>query len=164
MNKRDTLFLVRGAMIAALYVALTFVSSLLGLASGVIQFRLSEILCILPVFFPEATAGLFLGCLISNLVTGCAVWDIIFGSVATLIGAFGARLLRKLPDRLAFAATIPTLVSNMIIIPFVLIYAYGISDGYLFLMLTIGLGELVCACVGGTLLYYLIKKYKKHIK
>ena len=161
MKKSNTLYLTRGAMVAALYVALTYLSHLFGLASGVIQFRLSEALCILPVFMPEATLGLFVGCLLSNLLTGCAVWDIIFGSLATLIGAVGAGLLRRLPHKLAFAATLPTLTSNAFIVPFVLIYTYGAEGTYLYFMITVGIGELVCACGGGTALYYLIKRYSK---
>ena len=99
MKKYTTLYLTRGALIAALYVSLTYASSLFGLSSGAIQFRLSEMLCILPVFMPEAVVGLTLGCLIANLLTGAVVWDIIFGSLATLMGAVGARLLSKLPDK-----------------------------------------------------------------
>lgn len=164
MNNKKTLYLVRGAMIAAFYVALTYLSSLFGLANGAIQFRLSEMLCILPMFFPEATLGLFIGCILSNLLTSVVIWDIIFGSVATLIGAIGARLLRKLPKKLIFLATIPTTLSNAVIIPFVLIYAYGVTDGYFYLMLTVGLGELVCASVGGTAFYYVFKKYQRFTK
>lgn len=163
MKSKSTLFLVRGAIIASLYVVLTCFSSLFGLSGGAVQFRLSEALCILPVFFPEAIAGLTLGCLISNIVTGCAVFDIIFGTVATLIGALGAYALRRLPEKIIFIATLPTLISNALIVPFVLIYAYGLDGGYLYFMLTVGLGELVCAVIGGTLLYPVIKKYRKYI-
>ena len=94
MKKSSTLYLTRGAMIAALYVALTYLSSLVGLASGAIQFRLSEMLCILPILLPEATLGLTLGCAIANLLTSGVIWDVIFGTLATFIGAVGARLLR----------------------------------------------------------------------
>ena len=90
-------------MIAAIYVALTFLSALMGLSSGAIQLRLSEAMCLLPLIFPEAIVGLTLGCAIANLVTGCVFWDIVFGSVATLIGALGAYLLRRLPEKLDFA-------------------------------------------------------------
>lgn len=82
-------------MIAALYVVLTYITNLLGLASGTIQVRFSEALCILPVFTPAAIPGLFIGCLISNLITGGIIWDIIFGSIATLLGALGTYFLRK---------------------------------------------------------------------
>ena len=150
-------------MIASLYVALTYLAFILGLSSGAIQLRISEMLCILPVFFPEATVGLFLGCLISNLITGCVVWDIIFGAIATLIGAIGARLLRFLPKGLMFIATLPTLFSNMLIVPLVLIYAYGLSGGYFYFMLTVGIGEFITAVLGGTLLYYLLTRYGKRM-
>ena len=147
-------------MIAAMYVALTYLAFLCGLSSGVIQFRISEALCILPIFLPEAIIGLTVGCMISNLITGAVFWDILFGSIATLIGATGARLLRKLPDKIIFLATLPTLLANAIIVPFVLKFAYGIEGGYWFFFLTVGLGELVCATIGGTVLYFGFKKIR----
>lgn len=155
------LYTTRGALIAALYFVLTLLSSAMGLSSGVIQFRFSEALCILPLFFPEAVPGLFVGCLISNLIAGGVIWDIIFGSLATLIGAFGAKLLAALPEKYKWVATLPTILANMIIVPFVLIYAYGAPDSYLFLMMTVGVGEIVCAGFGGSGLYYLMKKHEK---
>ncbi|MDO5703193.1 MAG: QueT transporter family protein [Lachnospiraceae bacterium] len=139
-------------MIAALYVALTYVAAAFGLSSGVIQFRLSEVLCILPVFISPAVPGLFIGCFLANLLTGCAFWDVIFGSIATLLGAIGTRLLR----RNRYLASVPPIVSNMLIVPFVLQYVYGVEDSYLFLMATVGLGELVCAGIGGQLLYQVL--------
>lgn len=161
-KKNLTLYTTRGALIAALYVILTQLATIVGLSSGAIQFRISEAMCILPIFFPEAVPGLFIGCLVSNLlVPGAVIWDIIFGSIATLIGAFGARLLRGVPKKFMWCATLPTVLSNMIIIPLVLIYAYGAPDSYWFLMFTVGLGEIVCAGVGGSALYYLMKKYEK---
>ena len=157
-----TLYTTRGAIIAALYVLLTELATLMGLSSGMFQFRISEALCILPLFFPEAIPGLFIGCIISNmLVPGVVIWDIIFGSLATLIGAFGARLMRYFPEKLKWMATLPTILANMIIVPLVLIYAYGTPDSYLFLMMTVGVGEIVCAGFGGAGLYYLMKKYEK---
>ena len=159
-TRTSTLRLTRGAVIAALYVALTFCASLLGLSSGVIQFRLSEMLCILPLFLPEAVPGLFIGCILSNALTGAAFWDVIFGSIATLIGAVGARLLRRLPEKLIWLSTVPTLLANAFIVPAVLILAYGVPDSYFFLVMTVGLGELVCACIGGYVLYRLVKPYK----
>lgn len=161
-SKNLTLYLTRGALIAALYVVMTQLATLVGLSSGAIQFRISEALCILPVFFPEAIPGLFVGCLISNLlVPGAHVLDIIFGSVATLIGAFGAFALRNLPEKFKWVTTIPTVLANMIIVPFVLIYAYGSTDSYLYMMITVGIGEVVCAAIGGSALYYILKKYDK---
>ena len=98
MKKNNSILLLdltQGAMIAALYVVLTFIANLAGLASGVIQVRLSEALTILPVFTAAAVPGLAVGCVLANLLTGCAVWDVVFGSLAILIGAVGTRLLRK---------------------------------------------------------------------
>ena len=162
MNRRSsTLYLTRGAMIAAIYVAITWLCSVVGLSSGVIQFRISEAMCILPIFFPEAVPALFIGCMLSNIIAGGVIWDIIFGALATLIGAIFARLLRKLPERLIWIATVPTLLANAIIVPFVLIYAYGSTDAYFFIAATVGLGELVCACIGGTALYFSTKKLFK---
>ena len=130
------------------------------LANGAIQFRISEALCILPIFLPEAVPGLFIGCLISNLITAGNPFDIVFGALATLIGAYGAWLLRKLPHKLLWLATIPTVLANMLIVPPVLIFAYGVEDAYLWLVLTVGIGEVVCAAIGGTILGYALKKAK----
>lgn len=157
---RPALALTRGALVGAMYVALTWLSSLLGLSSGVIQFRFSEALCILPVFMPEAIPGLFVGCLISNLIATANPWDILFGSLATLIGAVGTYLLRRLPVKLAWIASLPPVLANMLIVPPVLILAYGAADAYWFLLVTVGLGELVCAGFGGSTLYYALRRTK----
>ena len=156
-NLSSALYITRGAIVAAMYVALTYLASILGLSSGVIQFRISEALCVLPIFMPEAIPGLAIGCLLSNALTGCVFWDVVFGTVATLIGAVGAYLLRKLPTRLIWLATLPTVLANAIIVPFVLMYAYGIEGGYFYFMLTVGIGEVVCATIGGTILYFAMK-------
>ena len=160
MKSKSTLYLTRGALIAALYVALTYASALFGLSSGAIQFRLSEMLCILPVFMPEAVIGLTLGCFIANLITDAIIWDIIFGTIATLIGAVGARLLRNLPPKLIWLATLPTVISNAVIVPFVLIYAYEVPGVYPYFALTVAVGEIVCALTLGTALYHSLKKVK----
>ena len=94
MRNKKVLFITQGAVIAAIYVVLTYIVSLLGLTNGVIQVRLSEALTILPVFTPAAIPGLVVGCVISNILTGAVIWDVIFGSLATLIGAIGTYMLR----------------------------------------------------------------------
>ena len=160
MKNKSTLYLTRGALVAALYVALTYASALFGLSSGAIQFRLSEMLCILSVFMPEAVVGLTVGCFIANLITDAIIWDMIFGTVATLIGAVGARLLRKLPQKLIWIATIPTVLANALIVPFVLIYAYEVPGIYPYFAATVAIGEIVCALVLGTALYHSLKKVK----
>ncbi len=157
-RNKTTLFLTRAGMIAAIYVILTMLSAFMGLSSGAIQLRLSEAMCLLPLIFPEAVFGLTLGCALANLLTGCVFWDILFGSVATLMGALGAYLLRKLPEKYDFVATLPTILANAIIVPFVLMWAYGVSDGYFYLMLTVGIGEALSAGLLGTVIYRQMKK------
>ena len=158
-RKKLTLYTTQGALIAAIYVVLTEIATLANLSSGFIQFRISEALCILPIFMPAAVPGLFVGCFISNLlVPQVAIWDVIFGSFATLIGAIGARMLRNLPDKFKWVATLPTIIANMIIVPLVLIFAYGESTSFLILMISVGIGEIVCAGIGGSGLYYILKK------
>ena len=126
MRSKKVLFVVQAAMVAAIYVALTFASSAAGLASGTIQVRISEALCILPVFMPAAIPGLWIGCLLANLLTGCILVDVICGSIATLLGAVGTYLLRKHK----FACTWPPVIANMIVVPFVLRYGYGFVTEY----------------------------------
>lgn len=154
--KRQTRFMTQSALIASLYVALTLVSASMGLASGVIQVRLSEALTILPIFTSSAIPGLFVGCIVANLISGSVLWDIVFGSIATLIGAVGTRFLRK--NR--YLATLPPIFSNTIIIPFVLKIAYGVGEGYSFLFLTIFLGELISCGVLGIMLSKALAKTK----
>ena len=153
MNQK-TRKLTHGALIAALYVALTFFARLLGLDSGAIQIRFSEALCILPYFTPAAIPGVFIGCLLSNILLGNVFWDVLFGSLATLIGAYFAYLLR----RRKWLVSIPTILSNAIIIPFVLRLAYGIPGSIGYFMLTVGAGEIIsCGLLGMFLLFGLEK-------
>ena len=144
-------------MIAALYVVLTVFINAFNLASGAIQIRISEALTILPYFTPAAIPGVFVGCLISNIVTGCMPMDVVFGSLATLIGAVGTYLLRNYK----FAAPIPPILANMAIIPFVLMYVYNVPDAYWFLVLTIGVGEVISCGVLGMLLLFAIEPYEE---
>ena len=152
MKSKKLVFICQAAVIAALYVVLTYVFS--AFASGVIQVRVSEALTILPAFTPAAIPGLVIGCLLSNTLTGCVLLDIIFGSVATLIGALGTNALR----RHTWLVPIPPIVSNMIIVPFVLRYAYGATDAFPFMIATVGAGEIISCYLLGMLLYGALKK------
>ncbi|MCI9109438.1 MAG: QueT transporter family protein [Lachnospiraceae bacterium] len=150
--------IVQAAMIAALYVVLTILANALGLANYAIQVRFSEALTILPYFTPAAVPGLFIGCLISNILTGCAIPDIIFGSLATLVGAIFTYKLR----RQKWLAPIPPIVANMIVVPLVLLYAYGIRPLW-FSFLTVTIGEVISCGVLGMLLLFALEKYKGHL-
>ncbi|MCI8281639.1 MAG: QueT transporter family protein [Lachnospiraceae bacterium] len=166
MRNKQVLFLAQAAMVAAIYVALTFVSSSVGLSSGTIQVRISEALCILPVFTPAAIPGLWLGCFLANLLTGCILVDVICGSVATLIGAVGTYLLRKHK----LACMFPPVIANMVVVPFVLRYGYGVTAVYHgtdwsipFHALTVGIGEAVACIVLGSILKKALSRYRNVI-
>ncbi len=146
--------LVEAAMIAALYVVLTFIANGLGLASSAIQVRFSEALTILPFFTPAAVPGLFIGCILSNVLTGCALPDIVFGSLATLIGAIFTRKFR----RFKWLAPVPPIVANAVIVPLVLFYAYGIRPLW-FSFVTVTIGEIISCGVLGMLLLFSLQKY-----
>nr|MCR5281966.1 QueT transporter family protein [Lachnospiraceae bacterium] len=154
---KHILYISQAAMIAAVYVVLTYLINSINLASGAIQIRFSEALTILPFFTPAAIPGLFVGCILANTLTGCALWDIIFGSLATLIGALGTYLLRK---HSAFLLPIPPILANTIIVPFVLRYVYEIPGAIPFLMLTVGIGEVLSCGVLGLLLHRILLPYK----
>lgn len=159
MKNSKTLFIAQAAIIAALYVVLTLLANSLGLANYAIQLRFSEALTILPFFTPAAIPGLFLGCVISNLLTGAIIWDVVFGSLATLLGAVGTYLLR----RCKWLAPLPPIVANTIIVPPVLYFAYHFPGSIPYFMLTVGIGELLSCGVLGMLLLFVLQKYKKYI-
>ena len=155
MKDQRIKLICQGGIMAALYLALTLLANALGLANYAVQVRFSESLTILPYFTPAAVPGLFVGCLLSNILTGCALPDIIFGSLATLIGAVSTYMLR---NKSKWLAPLPAIVSNAIIVPFVLLYAYGIEPLW-FSFVTVTLGELISCGVLGMLLLNALKKY-----
>ena len=158
MKKTNTAFLSQAAMIAAVYVVLTYVFA--PLSFGESQVRIAEALTILPLFTPAAVPGLFIGCLIGNILGGAILPDIVFGSIATLIGAFGTYLLR---NQLPVLAPLPPILANTVIVPFILHFGYGVALPIPFLMLTIGIGEILSCGVLGIILYISLKKYKNII-
>ena len=159
-NRGRIRFVCQAGIVAALYTVLTCLVGAFGLANGAIQFRVSEALCILPVFMPAAVPGLTVGCLLSNILTGCLWQDILFGPVATLLGALGTWLLRRLSPWLA---PLPTVAANTLIVPFILAYAYHAEGGLPYLMLTVGIGEILSAYVLGMVLLFALRRYGKRI-
>ena len=156
-QQSKALYIAQSAIIAAMYVALTLVFA--PISYGAIQVRISEMLTILPMFTPAAIPGLFLGCLIANLIGGAIIWDIIFGSIATLIGAVFGYLLRK--NR--WLVPIPAIIANVVIVPLVLRYGYGINIPILLLALYIAIGEIAGCYVLGEILGAILSRYGKHI-
>ncbi len=158
--KYKTKGIITAAIIAALYVVLTEVSAMFHLSSGVIQLRLSEALYALAWFTPWAIPGVFVGCIIANLLTGAIVWDVIFGSIATLIGALGTYYLRKRK----IASLLCPVISNALIVPLVLKYAYALQGSVWYFVLTVGIGEFISCVVFGYALGKMFFKYKINIK
>lgn len=158
MKNTKTLLIAQAAMIAAVYVVLTFVFA--PFSFGEIQVRISEALTILPVFTPAAVPGLFVGCLLGNMLGGAVLPDIIFGSLATLIGALGTRALRNSKP---FLAPLPPILANALVVPFVLRYAYGVMLPIPFMMLTVGVGEVLSCGVFGLVLYYVLRSHGKSL-
>ena len=150
-------YITEASAIAALYTVITIAIGPLG--SAAIQCRIPEAMCVLAIFTPAAIPGMTLGCLISNIATGCLWQDVLFGTLATLIGVIGARLLR----RIWWLTPLPTVVSNTLIVPFVLAHAYHAEDGIPFLMLTVGIGEVISAYVLGIALYFALRKNARYI-
>lgn len=159
MRNQKLTYLAQAAVIAALYVVFTYVSAAMGLASGAIQVRLSEALCVLPCFTPAAVPGLFVGCAVANLLTGCALWDVVFGSLATLIGAVLCRVLRS--HRVL--CLLPNIISNTLIIPLVLMYVYGTPETFWYLALTVGIGEVISCGLLGFLLQRAIAPHETRL-
>ena len=143
--------ITRAGIIAAVYVCLTYLGA--PFASGVVQVRLSEAMCILPVFSSFAVPGLFVGCFAANLVTGAHIFDCLFGSIATLIGGFGTYWLRN--TRMAF---LPPIISNTVIIPLILSYVYHFEGSLWWFALTVFAGEVISCGLLGYILYSAINK------
>ena len=160
MRNKKVLFLTQAAVIAAIYVVLTIFISAFNLASGAIQVRISEALTILPFFTPAAIPGLFVGCIISNTITGSAIWDILFGSLATLIGAFFTYKLRHISKWLA---PLPPILGNILVVPQVLRIVYGAPDSIWYLTATVGIGEVISCGILGMLLLFALQKNANQI-
>ncbi len=150
--------LTEGALIATLYVVLTLVFA--PISFGPLQLRIAEMLTILPLFTPAAIPGLFVGCVLANLLGGAILWDVVFGSIATLIGAFFGWLLR----RNRWLVPIPAIVANALIVPFVLWYGYGFTDTAIPLLIVyIAIGEILGCFVLGEALANVLLKYRNQI-
>lgn len=153
MKNKSTLFLVQAAAIGAVYVVLTLVFA--PISFGEVQIRFAEALTVLPYFTPAAIPGLFVGCIIANFLGGAIPVDILFGSIATLLGAVFSYKLRG--NR--FLVPLPPIAANTVIVPFVLRYGYGINLPIPLMMLTVGIGEVISCGVMGMIVLTALSKY-----
>ena len=160
---RKVLFIAHAAIIAALYVVLTELAAFLGLASSPVQIR-----------FSEAIPGLFVGCILANLLTGCVPLDVLFGSIATLLGALGTYLISRPPKssgntgRMSggfrkWLAPLPPIAANTLIVPFVLAYVYHLEGTVPYFMLTVGAGEVISCGILGLMLLHLLSRYRSQL-
>ncbi|MGX8774436.1 MAG: QueT transporter family protein [Bacillota bacterium] len=154
-SRSTALFLAQGAIIAAMYVALTIIFA--PISFGAVQVRVAELLTILPLFTPAAIPGLFIGCIIANGIGGGILLDVVFGSLATLIGASLGYLLRF--NR--WLVPIPAIVANSVIVPFVLKYGYGIDISMWLLVIYIAIGEIIGCYVLGELFASVLLRRKE---
>ena len=157
MKKQNTLYLVQGAAIAAIYVVITVMFA--PLSFGNVQIRFSEAVTVLPFFTPAAVPGLFIGCLIANILGGGIPMDIIAGSLATLIGAVLSYRLRNHK----YLVPLPPILANTLIVPFVLYYGYGMNLPIPFMMLTVGIGEIASCGVLGMIILLALERYENVI-
>lgn len=146
--------LVRAAVTAAAYALLTFVWPF---SMGPLQCRISEALCVLPYCLPEAVPGLFVGCLLGNLLSGAAIPDVIFGSIATLCAAAVTLLMgkKKWPP---FLAPLPAVLLNAVVIGFLICNVYEVGVPLSVAMLQVGGGEAISCYVLGLPLLYAVNK------
>ena len=175
MRNTKVIFITQSAVIAALYVVLTLLANAFGLANYAIQVRFSEALTILPYFTPAAIPGLFIGCIISNTLTGCMLLDTVFGSLATLIGAIFTYIIAhglKKPADVGFYSTskvrkwlcpLPPIIANVLIVPQVLIHVYHLEGTLPYFMLTVGIGEVISCFILGMILLLALEPKKDTI-
>ena len=158
MRKLNTRQITTAALIGGIYVALSYFGNIFGLTYGPVQCRFSEALTVLPFFMPRsAVPGLFLGCFLANFLGGAGIWDVVFGSAATLIAAMlTARCRSRMLSPLA-----PVLV-NAVVVGAVLYFVYysGSAVPMWLPMAQVGLGQFVaCYGLGLPLLGFLEKRF-----
>lgn len=152
-------FLAHGALIAALYVALTYLQNALipGSASWAIQFRASEALCALALFTPAAIPGLTLGCFLFNIsFVGALPLDFLVGSLATLLAAAGMYALRKVTVKgyPLFAMTLPAITNAFLVGWELSVYVGG---GFWLNALYVAIGELAVLLTLGSAVFYALR-------
>jgi uncharacterized membrane protein len=168
--RKKILYITYAAAIAAIYVVLTLIANALGLANYAIQIRFSEALTILPFFTSAAIPGLFIGCILANILTGALPFDVVFGSIATLIGAIGTYYLCGKAQNSSqssvikkFLAPLPPIISNTLIIPFILAYVYKLEGSIPYFMITVGAGEIISCGILGLILLDTLKRRRSQL-
>lgn len=157
MQSKKVLFISQAAMIAAIYVVLTVAFA--PISYGTMQVRISEALTILPLFTPAAVPGLFIGCMIANMIGGSILPDIIFGSLTTLAAAAISYKLRKHQ----YLVPLPPIILNTLVVPFILYYGYQVNLPIPLIMLGVGFGEVISCGILGIILIKVLSRYAGRI-
>lgn len=163
MKNKKKIYIMQTIVIAVLYIILTVIADMFGMAKGIVQVRISDALAVLPYFTPAAIPGLFIGCLVSNtiislspdpmtgkmMLSSAAQYYILFGSCSTMAAAFVSYLIRKKK----FIVFVPPIIFNTITIPLLFKYVFRYEDSLLKCFVTVGVGELIsCGLLGTALL------------
>lgn len=165
-KKLSVRFLTESAVIAALYAAATYLSAAFSLAYGPVQFRLSEALTVLSTLTPAAAIpGLTIGCIIGNISSPMGIWDVLFGSAATLLGAVTGRMLRNVQiKKLPVLSSLMPVIFNAVIVGLEIVMLTPVEGGKLTAFaisaLEVGAGELVVCLVLGLPLYSALRHTK----
>lgn len=126
MFKISTIKIARAGVLASAYVLMSLLT--FPIASGAVQIRLSEALTLMPLIMPESIVSLFVGCIISNLITGCALLDIIFGSIITLLAgiltSFIGKFIKNSLLKILVGGVFPVLL-NAVFLPLIWYFCYG---------------------------------------
>lgn len=164
---KNTVSIARAGIIAGLYVVLSLVT--FSISSGAVQLRASELLTILPIFYIEAIPALFIGCILSNFITGCAFLDVILGSIVTLVASILTYLIGKAFKnsalRIIFGGFFPV-VLNAFLLPLIWIICYGVLEYVYYIQVLLLLaGQSLAVYLLGTPTYFAVKKLKsKHVR
>lgn len=159
MRDKKVTIMMQASMIAAIYVVLVIIFQYTSF--GFIQFRIAEVLTILPYFTPAAVPGLFVGCILANLLGGSILADIAFGGLATLIGAIGTYIAGKFHAK--WLAPLPPIAANALIVPFVLKFGYHETAALPYMMFTICVSEIIICGIFGMILFAVLERCKNKI-
>lgn len=147
--------LAQGAIIAAVYALLTIF--LAPISSGLIQCRVSEAMSVLPYFTFSAVPGLFIGCLLANLLTGAPIYDVVLGSLATLIAAFITYGMRKHVSK--YLAPLPSVIVNALVVGWLLTYVYEVGVNYWIAAGYVAIGQAIACFALGIPLMKLMERF-----
>jgi uncharacterized membrane protein len=162
MQKKSTLILVRAGVISALYVVLSFIT--MPISGGAIQFRPSEGLTLLPLLYAESIPALFVGCLLFNLISGLPIYDVILGSLITLVACvftyFTSKIIKKAPLKIFFGGLFPVLL-NALFLPLIWYWFSGqLEMVYILSFLSLFISQSLSIYIIGTIIYGVLSRLK----